>query len=236
MYVEARVGGPLATFDADAVWVEHPNKNGVVLVGDATATCDPTFGQGLALTLRSVRVLRDQLHSHGDWDTAGHAYAETHDCHYSVIDTVEDRCRSLLLETEPEAEARRTTALPLIAQDGTRMPDLFSLGPEVPIRERVRRRAGVFSRPAVDRVRFFIGTRILSLLHLRASSTHDLLHQPRESYQQPYRAGPQRARCELFLLQLSHAWQSGVQLENPVEKMRSRKHVTCTTYLARLSS
>ena len=39
---------------------------------DAAATCDPTF-TGLSLTLCSVRLLRDQLLSHEDWDVAGHA-------------------------------------------------------------------------------------------------------------------------------------------------------------------
>jgi 8-oxo-dGTP pyrophosphatase MutT (NUDIX family) len=32
---------------------------GVVLVGDASATSDPSWGCGLSLTLRDVRVLRD---------------------------------------------------------------------------------------------------------------------------------------------------------------------------------
>ena len=38
--------GPLATFDRADTWVEHPYKEGVVLVGDAAATTDPTYGQG----------------------------------------------------------------------------------------------------------------------------------------------------------------------------------------------
>lgn len=140
LYAQARVIGPLATFDADDTWVEHPYKEGVALIGDAAATCDPTFGQGLALTLRSVRVLRDQLLSHENWDAAGHAYAELHDRDYQVIHTLEDWLRAMFLETGPEADARRAKALPLIAQDGARMPDLYGLGPEAPISEMVRRR------------------------------------------------------------------------------------------------
>ena len=46
----------------------------------------------------------------------------------------------MFLETGPEADARRAKALPLIAQDGTRMPDLFGMGPDVPINETIRRR------------------------------------------------------------------------------------------------
>lgn len=140
LFTTARAIGPLATFEADDVWVEHPYKTGVALIGDAAATCDPTFGQGLSLTLRSVRLLRDQLLSHEDWDVAGHAYAEEHSRHYHVIHTIEDWLRTLFLETGLEAEARRARAFPLHAEDGSRMPDLFGLGPDTPINETVRRR------------------------------------------------------------------------------------------------
>ena len=47
-YAEAKSIGPLASFDASDSWVEHPYRDGVVLVGDAAATTDPTFGQGRA--------------------------------------------------------------------------------------------------------------------------------------------------------------------------------------------
>src|SRR5262249_23550658 len=132
--------GPLATFDADDTWIAHPYKEGVALIGDAATSCDPTFGQGLALTLRSVRLLRDQLLSQKDWDAAGHAYAELHDRDYQVSHPVEEWLRAMFLETGPQAQARRAQALPLIAQDGSRMPDLYGLGPEVPVSETVRRR------------------------------------------------------------------------------------------------
>lgn len=140
LYANAHAIGPLATFEADDTWVEHPYRAGVALIGDAATTCDPTFGQGLALTLRSVRVLRDQLLHHDDWEAAGHVYAELHDRDYHAIHTAEDWLRAMFLETGPEADARRAKALPLIAQDGTRMPDLYGLGPEVPTSETARRR------------------------------------------------------------------------------------------------
>ncbi len=57
----ARPIGPLASFRCGDFWVDHPYKDGVVLLGDAAATSDPSFGQGLSLTVRDVRVLRDQL-------------------------------------------------------------------------------------------------------------------------------------------------------------------------------
>jgi 2-polyprenyl-6-methoxyphenol hydroxylase-like FAD-dependent oxidoreductase len=140
LYAHARAVGPLATFESDDSWVEHPYKAGVALIGDAASTCDPSFGQGLAMTLRSVRLLRDHLLKTEDWEAAGHAYAEEQYRHFSVIHTLEDWLRSMLLETGPAADAQRARALPLIAQDGTRMPDLFGMGPDAPVSETIRRR------------------------------------------------------------------------------------------------
>ncbi len=139
-YAGARASGPLATFDGADTWVEHPYKAGVALVGDAAAASDPTWGQGLSLTLRDVRVLRDHLLNHENWDVAGHAYAEEHDRHYGAIHAVDNWSAEVLLATGPEAEARRARALPLIAQDGTRVPDHQFSGPDLPVNETVRRR------------------------------------------------------------------------------------------------
>src|SRR5215472_11163314 len=57
-------------------------------LGDAAASNDPCFGQGLSLTVRSVRVLRDHLLSYNDWDAAGHAYAAAQDRDYGVVHRV----------------------------------------------------------------------------------------------------------------------------------------------------
>ena len=139
-YAGAKAVGPLATFNGANTWVEHPYKNGVALIGDATASSDPAWGQGLSLTVRDVRVLRDQLLSHENWDEAGHAYAEAHDTHYGVIHRVENWLSQMFFETGPTGEARRARAFPLIAQDPTRVPDHVVGGPELPADEAVRRR------------------------------------------------------------------------------------------------
>ncbi len=85
-------------------------------------------------------ALRDQLLSTDDWNAAGERYAEEQHRQFQVIRTLEDWLRSMFLETGPEADARRAKALPLIAQDDTRMPDLFGLGPDAPINNTIRRR------------------------------------------------------------------------------------------------
>jgi 2-polyprenyl-6-methoxyphenol hydroxylase-like FAD-dependent oxidoreductase len=128
------------TYCGDYPRVIHPYKEGVVFIGDCAACDDPTFGEGMALALRDVRVLRDHLLATQDWDTAAHAYAKEHDEYFETVRILGNWYWSLLLETGPEADARRAKALSLIAQDDTRMFDLFGLGPEVPATETTRRR------------------------------------------------------------------------------------------------
>jgi 2-polyprenyl-6-methoxyphenol hydroxylase-like FAD-dependent oxidoreductase len=139
-FAGAKVAGPLASFDGADTWVEHPYAEGVVLIGDAAATSDPSWGQGLCLTVRDVRVLRDFLLRHENWDEAGHAYAEVHDSHYGVIHRVENWLTQMFFEMGPAGEALRARAFPLLAQDPTRIPDHIPSGPDLPADETVRRR------------------------------------------------------------------------------------------------
>ena len=87
-YRNARAAGPLASFDAADNWVDHPYKDGVALIGDAAASDDPAYGEGLRSRFGDVRVLSDHLLAKADWEAAAHAYAEEHDHHYAVIHTV----------------------------------------------------------------------------------------------------------------------------------------------------
>jgi menaquinone-9 beta-reductase len=68
VYAGVKSVGPLATFDVSESWIDHPYREGVALLGDAAATSDPTFGQGMSTTLRDARVLRDALAGHSNWD------------------------------------------------------------------------------------------------------------------------------------------------------------------------
>jgi 2-polyprenyl-6-methoxyphenol hydroxylase-like FAD-dependent oxidoreductase len=74
-YSGVTLAGPLATFDGADNWVDHPYREGIALIGDAAATSDPTWGQGLSLALRDARVLTDFLRADDDWDAAAHACA-----------------------------------------------------------------------------------------------------------------------------------------------------------------
>jgi 2-polyprenyl-6-methoxyphenol hydroxylase-like FAD-dependent oxidoreductase len=139
-FAGARAIGPLATFDGAASWAPHPYHAGIVLIGDAAGASDPTWGQGLSLTLRDVRVLRDQLLNQQDWDAAGHAYAQEHDRHFNVINTVNNYQTEMFFAAGEEAHARRMRALPLMAQEPTRRLDHNFGGPDLPFNETVRRR------------------------------------------------------------------------------------------------
>jgi 2-polyprenyl-6-methoxyphenol hydroxylase-like FAD-dependent oxidoreductase len=139
-YASVRPIGPLATFDGADTWVVHPYNSGVVLIGDAAASSDPSYGQGQGLTARDARVLRDQLLANDDWDVAGHTYAAEHDRYFAEVHKFTSWVYKLLYETGPEADARRTRALPLLAEDMSRMPDAIFTGPEVPLDETARKR------------------------------------------------------------------------------------------------
>ncbi|HLW71435.1 MAG TPA: NAD(P)/FAD-dependent oxidoreductase [Candidatus Binataceae bacterium] len=132
--------GPLASFSGADSWIDHPYAAGVTLIGDAAACSDPSWGQGLSLTLRDVRVLRDALLADSDWDRAGHAYAREHDRYYHSVHTSEDWLTTLFYDRGELADARRAKALPRIMEDPTRVPDHLFSGPELPIDDAVRRR------------------------------------------------------------------------------------------------
>jgi 2-polyprenyl-6-methoxyphenol hydroxylase-like FAD-dependent oxidoreductase len=139
-YANATVQGPLATFDCDDNFVPHPHRDGVVLIGDAAATTDPTWGQGLSLGFRDARVLRDELLSDEDWQAAADRYAEEHDRYVDVTVRAEGWMQQVFLDGGLEADRRRERALPLIAADPTRVPDHAFSGPDLPAGDDVRRR------------------------------------------------------------------------------------------------
>jgi len=136
----AQPAGPLASFECVDVWVDHPYRDGVALVGDAASSNDPSWGQGLALALRDARVLSDEMLADQDWAAAGDRYAARHDRHYGTIRTVSGWFYDIFQRLGPEAEARRARALPLIAQDPTRPPDMLFSGPDLPLAPDARAR------------------------------------------------------------------------------------------------
>jgi 2-polyprenyl-6-methoxyphenol hydroxylase-like FAD-dependent oxidoreductase len=137
----AKPAGPLATFNGAESYVPRPYANGVALLGDAAGTSDPTWGQGLSLTLRSARTLRDQLLATDDWHSAGTSYAEQQAGCFEHVRKCETWFTTFFYTPGAEADAIRERAFPLIAQDAMRIPDTLQSGPEtVPATEEARRR------------------------------------------------------------------------------------------------
>jgi 2-polyprenyl-6-methoxyphenol hydroxylase-like FAD-dependent oxidoreductase len=139
-FANAEACGPLASFDLTETWVEHRYREGVALIGDAASASDPTWGQGLSLTARDVRVLTQHLIASNDWDAAGHAYAEAHDEYFSRSVKVGGWFFDLFFAQGPEADKLRARAMPLLAAEPERIPDHNLSGPDLPCDDMVRRR------------------------------------------------------------------------------------------------
>jgi 2-polyprenyl-6-methoxyphenol hydroxylase-like FAD-dependent oxidoreductase len=137
-FAGAQASGPLASFDMTETWVDHPYSDGVALIGDAAGASDPTWGQGLSLTMRDVRVLAENLLAESDWDTAGHVYAREHDRYFTAMLTVEDWLFEMFHDQSPAAQKLRAKALPLIGADRSRMHQVS--GPDLLCDESVRKR------------------------------------------------------------------------------------------------
>ena len=137
---DAQPAGPLASFECADVWVEYPYRDGVALVGDAAASNDPSWGQGLSLALRDARVLSEELLAADDWNAAGDRYATRHDRHYGTIRTVSGWFYDMFQRLGPEADARRARAMPLFGADPTRLPDNLFSGPDLPVAADARAR------------------------------------------------------------------------------------------------
>ena len=136
---QATVVGPLAQFNAADHWVDHPARDGVVLVGDAASASDPCFGCGLSMTLLGVRQLRDCLLASEDWDAAIDQYAREHDVSYGVVRRITNWLTELLYSTGHAADERRARVLPRLAAEPQRAPDIVGLGPASPSDDATRR-------------------------------------------------------------------------------------------------
>ncbi len=130
--------GPLAEFDADR-WVESPAKNGVVLIGDASASTDPSWGSGLSLTVVDVEHLANALRSTTDWNAAIATYAREHDEYYGALHRILGWMTELIWTPGPEADERRGRVMPRLMSDPRGFPDPVGLGPFGPSDEPARR-------------------------------------------------------------------------------------------------
>ncbi|HTE47270.1 MAG TPA: NAD(P)/FAD-dependent oxidoreductase [Gemmatimonadaceae bacterium] len=131
--------GPLAEFDGADKWVESPAKNGVVLIGDAAASSDPSWGSGLSLSLLDVECLANSLRAEADWNVAIAQYAKEHDVYYGALHRILQWMTELVWTPGPAGDERRMRVFPRMKTDPTGFPDSVGLGPFGPSDERARR-------------------------------------------------------------------------------------------------
>ena len=65
--VAGRPIGPCLVYPNNDTWIDVPLAEGVVLIGDAAGRNDPITGQGLSITHRDVRIVRDLLLGERVW-------------------------------------------------------------------------------------------------------------------------------------------------------------------------
>jgi 2-polyprenyl-6-methoxyphenol hydroxylase-like FAD-dependent oxidoreductase len=128
----ATPAGPCNSYPNEDTWTDEPYAEGVVLIGDAAGHNDPIIGQGLSITYRDVRMVRDVLLD-DDWSPAAFvAYGEERRERMRRLRFVATLQSRLENEFGAEAEARRVRAHERRAADPTLMlPALATmLGPE----------------------------------------------------------------------------------------------------------
>jgi len=129
----ARAAGPCNSYPNEDTWTDEPYAEGVVLIGDAAGHNDPIIGQGLSVTYRDVRTVRDVLLASDDWSPAAFAaYGEERRERMRRLRFSAKLQSRLENEFGEEAEARRVRAYERRAADPMLMlPALATmLGPE----------------------------------------------------------------------------------------------------------
>jgi 2-polyprenyl-6-methoxyphenol hydroxylase-like FAD-dependent oxidoreductase len=124
--------GPFHSYSNEDHWVERPIAPGVVLIGDAAGHNDPLIGQGLSITLRDVRIVRDIILA-GDWrQSAFEPYVEERSERMRRLRIAGRFGAILKVRFGPTATATRARTMRRIHQEGWLSPFAASLvGPEM---------------------------------------------------------------------------------------------------------
>jgi 2-polyprenyl-6-methoxyphenol hydroxylase-like FAD-dependent oxidoreductase len=59
--------GPCNSYGNEDTWTDVPYAPGIVLIGDAAGHNDPIIGQGLSISYRDVRIVRDLMLENRNW-------------------------------------------------------------------------------------------------------------------------------------------------------------------------
>jgi 2-polyprenyl-6-methoxyphenol hydroxylase-like FAD-dependent oxidoreductase len=141
--------GPCNSYGNEDTWTDSPLAPGVVLIGDAAGHNDPIIGQGLSITYRDVRIVRDlMLENRGDWSARSFApYDEERRERMRRLRTTASMLSILYAEFGPQARERRVRFREQRAKGAvTDLGPVSFIGPELFPSE-------MFSAELLDRVR-----------------------------------------------------------------------------------
>jgi 2-polyprenyl-6-methoxyphenol hydroxylase-like FAD-dependent oxidoreductase len=142
---EARVAGPLATFDGTPTWAEGTWPQGVTLVGDVAGSLDPAFGSGLSLALLDARTFTEKLAAGGAFDAASRAYAQERVAYYAKLLRLESWVSRVLYGVGADDGVPHPELLPRLTELEV---DLIGGGPHCRIDDAIERQLfGVAPRP-----------------------------------------------------------------------------------------
>ncbi len=106
--VNATPAGPCNSYGNEDSWTDSPMAPGVVLIGDAAGHNDPIIGQGLSISYRDVRIVRDLMLENRDWKPATfQPYADERRERMRRLRVTASKFSILYAEFGPHARERR---------------------------------------------------------------------------------------------------------------------------------
>jgi 2-polyprenyl-6-methoxyphenol hydroxylase-like FAD-dependent oxidoreductase len=99
--------GPLGFFPNSATWASQISGAGIVLIGDAAGSSDPTHGLGTSLLFRDARELSELLVGERNWEVATAEFARRRAAYYSAVRALDIWYAQLFSEVGLEADNRR---------------------------------------------------------------------------------------------------------------------------------
>jgi menaquinone-9 beta-reductase len=140
-FAHAHAVGPAAFFPGSDIYPDRIASEGIVLIGDAAGANDPSQGQGMSLTFRDVRELRDLLLA-GEWQEAIEEFARRRPSWYEPLRAYAIWEGPIFTDVGPAADAARARQRRAAELDPWRngYGAINALGPEgLPVTEAARR-------------------------------------------------------------------------------------------------
>jgi len=130
--VKGTPAGPCNSYGNEDSWSDLPLAPGVVLIGDAAGHNDPIIGQGLSITYRDARLVRDLMLENRAWTPdAFRPYAEERRERMRRLRFAATAVSILTAEFGPRAQQRRVRIREEFARGNLINPTLAAfLGPE----------------------------------------------------------------------------------------------------------